>query len=88
MPAPVSDGTPEVIEGEVNDYNLRDMNNDIENCIRSESGCLTMPVRFKQGQRRQIGMDLTRFPEREERPAIKVPTQHMPNPGVPDEMLW
>ena len=49
MPAPVSDGTPEVIEGEVNDYNLRDMNNDIENCIRSESGCLTMPVRFKQG---------------------------------------
>jgi hypothetical protein len=77
--------TPQVIESEAVDY--KDINMDIENCIKNESGLMMLPMRFKMGQRRQIGMDLSGFPEREERPAIKVPTQHMPRPGVPDDMI-
>jgi hypothetical protein len=50
----------------------------------TESGLFGMPMGFEK-TKRPIGMDLTRFPDREDRPAIKVPTQNKPVPHVPDE---
>ena len=59
---------------EADPIDIRDINTDIENCIKTESGLFKMPVRFKEGKKRQIGMDLERFPDREERPATQMPT--------------
>ena len=72
--------TPEIIEQDVVDYN----NNDIECCFKSESGLFAMPLGFKQPVKRQIGMDQDLAQNDEDRPAIKVPTQNKPKPGVPD----